>query len=292
MLPKLENYIYTHARPLDFTLFKYFNGDASKQAVLDILWRYQNEDGGFGHALEPDNWNPHSTPMATWKATQYLRQLDVYDSTDPHIAKMVEYLLKTRNNEGFWPFTVAQNNDYPCAVWWQHKGQEQAYAGYNPTASLLGYLQRLGVADLSDDIDRALAYLVDQATADMHEVVCWLDLYSDLSLLGNRDLTAAKVTLDGFLKTLISADNSDWQNYTLRPSTLFNHGRFRDFSAPFQTHIQSERQYLKDTQLKNGAWPLAWQWHTDYSEFEVAKVWWQAIIGIKYGRFIKCVESE
>lgn len=30
----------------------------SQGAVIDILMQYQNEDGGFGHALEADSWNP------------------------------------------------------------------------------------------------------------------------------------------------------------------------------------------------------------------------------------------
>jgi len=38
--------------------------DGSRENVLQMLEVYQNEDGGFGHGLEPDNWKPNSTPIA------------------------------------------------------------------------------------------------------------------------------------------------------------------------------------------------------------------------------------
>ncbi len=62
MLEKARGFIYKNARPLDVARWNYLfeNGDSTE--VMKYLLSYQNEDGGFGHALEPDCWNEKSTP--------------------------------------------------------------------------------------------------------------------------------------------------------------------------------------------------------------------------------------
>lgn len=59
---KTRMFVYRNSRPLDIARWQYHFEDGSKEAVLTALAPYQNEDGGFGHALEPDSWNPNSTP--------------------------------------------------------------------------------------------------------------------------------------------------------------------------------------------------------------------------------------
>jgi hypothetical protein len=58
-------FLRRNARPLDFARFQYHFENGSQEAVLTALAAYQNPDGGFGHALEPDAWNPNSSPMQT-----------------------------------------------------------------------------------------------------------------------------------------------------------------------------------------------------------------------------------
>ncbi len=47
---------------LDYTMWRYLFEDGSGDAFLLVLCSYQNEDGGFGHNLECNNWNPRSSP--------------------------------------------------------------------------------------------------------------------------------------------------------------------------------------------------------------------------------------
>ena len=47
-------WIYRNARPIDLARWKYHFENGSKANVLQSLSAYQNEDGGFGHALEAD----------------------------------------------------------------------------------------------------------------------------------------------------------------------------------------------------------------------------------------------
>ena len=44
--------------------------------VINILKTYQNTDGGFANALEPDCWNINSTPLQTWAATRIIKEIN------------------------------------------------------------------------------------------------------------------------------------------------------------------------------------------------------------------------
>lgn len=51
---KARKFIYKNARPLDLARWQYHFENGSREAVLQALQVYQNEDGGYGHGLEPD----------------------------------------------------------------------------------------------------------------------------------------------------------------------------------------------------------------------------------------------
>ena len=60
-----KNFVIKNARPLELSLYKYFFENEDKSNALTELRNFQNDDGGFGHGLEADNWNPNSNPIAT-----------------------------------------------------------------------------------------------------------------------------------------------------------------------------------------------------------------------------------
>jgi hypothetical protein len=62
-LQKAIDFIWENARLLERAVFEYrfYNGSAAR--VIDIIRTYQNADGGFGHALEPDVRAPDSHPL-------------------------------------------------------------------------------------------------------------------------------------------------------------------------------------------------------------------------------------
>lgn len=74
---RLRRWLQCNARPLEWALYlqKFENG--SVEAVLDALAAYQNPDGGFGYALEPDDWNQNSTLNATVYAMQLMMGIGV-----------------------------------------------------------------------------------------------------------------------------------------------------------------------------------------------------------------------
>ena len=73
---EIRTWFHRNARPLEMALWNYFHEDGTREAVAEELAFYQNEDGGFGNAVEPDGWNPESSPYATMTAAITLRKIE------------------------------------------------------------------------------------------------------------------------------------------------------------------------------------------------------------------------
>ena len=72
-------FLAAHARILDRRRFaRLFEGGAATP-VRDAVAAYRNDDGGFGHALEPDGRTPGSQPAAVRMALLTLHEADAWD---------------------------------------------------------------------------------------------------------------------------------------------------------------------------------------------------------------------
>ena len=63
VITKGVSFVWRNARFLERAIFEYSFYDASPTHILEILRAYQNEDGGFGHALELDLRASDSHPL-------------------------------------------------------------------------------------------------------------------------------------------------------------------------------------------------------------------------------------
>ena len=69
---RAREFLLEHARPLERALFLRDFEDGSAHDVLDALSAFRNQDGGFGHGLEPDLALPASSVLATSHALHIL----------------------------------------------------------------------------------------------------------------------------------------------------------------------------------------------------------------------------
>ena len=76
---KAKEFIYRNARPVEFALWRFYMENGSLENVLTCLSYFQNEDGGFGHAIEPDSFNPFSAPIETCTAIKTLWDIGLRD---------------------------------------------------------------------------------------------------------------------------------------------------------------------------------------------------------------------
>jgi hypothetical protein len=138
-----DRFLMSEARLLERRLFAtVFLGQSGGQ-VIDALRGYQNDDGGFGHGLEPDKRCPASLPIDVETAFQAMAVAGAADEV--MITQACDFLAATATRAdagGAVPPAFDVIEQFPRAAHWS----EWTYApALNPTAGLAGLLYQLGV---------------------------------------------------------------------------------------------------------------------------------------------------
>ncbi|AZP20809.1 hypothetical protein EJC51_34925 [Streptomyces aquilus] len=110
---RAEHFVWLTARVLEQRLFAhhFLNGDADP--VETALDAYRNEDGGYGHALEPDLRGPVSQPLHTGHA---LRVLDAIGRCGGRrVEHVCRYLTSVSTADGALPAILPGQRGYPTA---------------------------------------------------------------------------------------------------------------------------------------------------------------------------------
>jgi hypothetical protein len=129
-------------RVLDERRFELFFGDGPAAPVRDAVAAYRNEDGGFGHALEPDCRCPASQPATTETALRLLDEAGVWDERLVHDA--CAWLERNEAAGGGATMVEATAEGWPKAPWWQP--EEGRPASLIQTGLIAGTLYARGVA--------------------------------------------------------------------------------------------------------------------------------------------------
>ncbi|MGC9378947.1 hypothetical protein [Streptomyces sp. MH13] len=112
-LARAERFVWLTARVLEQRLFAYHFRGGDAAAVETALDAYRNEDGGYGHALEPDLRGPVSQPLHTAHA---LRVLDAVGSCGgQRVERMCRYLTSVSTADGALPAIHPSQRGYPAA---------------------------------------------------------------------------------------------------------------------------------------------------------------------------------
>lgn len=279
---KAEQFIKTNARPLEKALYDYYFGNGTRQQAVYRIMNFQNDDCGFCDAIEPDNWNPNSNPIATNDAVMTLFRIGALDEKSRLTERIAHYLS---SHDSFdeekkrWLFAIDSNKDFPHAVWWEKKGD--GIRGFNPSVSLAAFMccfseEKQFYVQICLD---AFNEIAEQNEMIADDLKCYLLAYElmerhNISLIGSN--FNAKALLCEKLEQVICSDTSKYASeYVPRPSDFFC-GIFGQFiTDKIRELIKAEREILGSLQQEDGGFDISWQWHTDYEEFAQAREWWR-----------------
>ena len=293
-----KKFILKNSRPLDMARWNYLFEDGSKEDVISVLKTYQNDDGGFANALEPDCWNINSTPLQTWVATQIIKEINLDDKNHPIIKGILDYLSSKDEFDGHrWHGlnTVVTNDNYPHAPWWSYKQKQELT--YNPTASLIGFILKYAEKDTA--IYRSACELSEEAydyfkknfpLESMHESACFVELYNymkECSIFNLLDMEEFKKLLQKQIKQVITYDTKIWStDYICKPS-LFINSKSSDFYLENKEICDFEYEFILKTQNEDGSWGVTWDWNDYPEQWAISKNWWQSDIIIKNIKYIR-----
>lgn len=297
---QIDTWMARNARPLEWALWKLHFHQGSRVDVFTTLGAYRNEDGGFGHALEPDNWNPQSTSYVTLYAMNLLRGIGAEDASHPLLAGALRFFEYTEHRSDFgWHFNVRSNNDAAHAPWWGCADGPSAVESLGLTAEIAGFTLLYAAKD-SALYDMALSYaeLVIQAFltpgkyGDMG-VGGGVALLQDIEAAGLGDrfnAPALRVRFRELVNQTIVRDPEKWQYYGVRPSNYIA-GPDSPWLAGNEDIVRAELDYLVDTRPEGGVWGVPWSWFENSEryarEWAISENWWRAIKGIEKIYFLQ-----
>jgi hypothetical protein len=179
ILDRAADFIWRSARLLDRQRFAHLFLGGSAEPVVAALWAYQNADGGFGNALEPDKRSPDGQPVDVEVALRVLDELDdeaiwLRAPWAPVVERVIGFLGGITTTEGGIPWVLPTVRAYPHAPWWDTA--DNPPASVNPTAAIVGLFLKHGMR--SPWVERATAYcwqaIAEGATVEVHELAAIL----------------------------------------------------------------------------------------------------------------------
>lgn len=283
-----KKFILENARPVDLAVYQYFFENGSRQKVVEELAKYQNEDGGFGHGLEADYWNPNSSPIATNDAIITLYRIAALEPESDIVKGIVRYLASHDSfdeDKKRWLFAIDSNKDYPHAIWWE-KNEDGGINGFNPTMSLAAFMVCFGEQNaLYEELIReGVAYLKEDNEMSGDALKCYLlayELLKNHKVFNIVNLLELKELLCKKIEEVICKDIEKYGfEYVTAPSDFFPRV-YLDFITPeIRKLIDIEKGILGKIQKEDGGFDITWQWYTPYAEFAQARNYWRPRITI------------
>jgi hypothetical protein len=292
---RAKTFLMTQARKLELSLFEFhFNGGKdSRAAVIEVLRGYQNPDGGFGRALEPDVRMQDSSVVATKFALQVLVDVQASDQ-EKLVQDGVAYLVHHYNQEKqVWPLVTGKVMDAPHAPWWDIEGLETEFGSFraNPKAGILRCLldcRELVPQGFLDDVLLSLMAHLETLPTEME----FFDAISFLQLLQSNRLgdehrgrLLSKLRMTG--RKIVNRNPGEWREFAVKPLWLAPSP-----SAPLaeilKDDVQRNLDFEIDNQDKDGSWPPSWSWGTSCPEsWKKAEKEWKGILTLAMLRSLR-----
>ncbi len=249
------DFMAARARVLDRRVFQRLFQGGSAGPVRDAVAAYRNDDGGFGHALEPDCRTAASQPAAVEMA---LRIMDVAGAWDERLVRdACDWLVTVAPAEGGATFVLPTVSQAPHAPWW-------VPAEGNPvsliqTGEIAGTLYARGfahpwLAPATEVMWRAIDVLTEPNGYEMFGVLAFLQHVPDRAraeaalhrvgpLILDRDLVALDPEAAGEVHTPL--------DFAPLPDSLAR--RLFD-----DTTIGAHLDHLAAAQRDDGGWMFNW----------------------------------
>lgn len=244
-----RQFLSGEGRDIDQARFAYHFGAGSREELAQVLTRYQNPDGGFGHGLEVDISAPDSNPFATEIALGMCLAAGV-PADYPIVGGAVAWLEETQDEDGCWCFAPGVYQQC-LAPWYQH----WTWPTLNPSCPLAGLLRSYGLG--STRLHQRVAALFDRLAGpndllgDEYYAVRPYAFY----FLPESDLPQRELYLGGVVWWLIrqqaegkQVDAAHFFEYVQAPGTYV--GRVLPRAL-----VDAQLQALATEQADDGGWP-------------------------------------
>lgn len=280
-LNRARAFLWANARLLERRRYTYLFEGGSRDATLAALLAYQNEDSGFGNALEPDKRTTSSQPIDQEFA---LRVLDEVGFESALVAALCSFLVTITTAEGGVPFVLPTVKDAPRAPWWDTE-EVSPPGALNPTASIAGLLHKH--RHFHPWLGRATQFCWERLEAegehDVHTLLCVV-LFLEHVPERERAARAFERLQEQIVKA--TALEPGAKGYVHPPYAFAPTSHSLAFRLYDEALMDAHLAALADKQQIDGGWPIAWPAMSPGCELEYRG--WMTLAALKtlraYGR--------
>ncbi|MFF7971283.1 hypothetical protein [Streptomyces sp. NPDC007905] len=293
---RAEQFVWLTARVLEQRLFAHHFLNGAADPVETALDAYRNEDGGYGHALEPDLRGPVSQPLHTARA---LRVLDAVGRCGgQRVERVCRYLTSVSTADGALPAIHPSQRGYPVAPF--VPVVEDPPSDLLATGPVVGLLHRNEVWHAwlfraTDFCWQAVESLERSHPYEVEAAVAFLDSAPD------RPRAEAAADRLGRLvreQRLVALDPGRLDDYPVAPGYAPGEHHFpHDFAQSPQSlarawftdeEMARSLDFLAAEQQQDGGWPIRWRQWAPVPALEARPmVTIEALCTLRaYGRFV------
>ncbi len=264
-----RTFMYENGRLLEQRVYASLFESGGTAGVLSALAAYQNDDGGFGHGLEPDKRAPASQPLDVEIAFE--RLVMVGARAEHLVTPACDWLATVTAPSGAVPILLPSVAGYPRA---HHFEAAEYPPGLNPTAAIAAHAHALAVTH--PWVEQATEYCFAELEAgrvprEAHELLGLSKLVETAPDRERATLAAERIASALPTARFVKLD-PDADTYGVTPLEFaptpesVTRAWFDD--ALLQAHVDQ----LEQAQQSDGGWPISWQPPSAASRFE-----WRAI---------------
>ena len=247
-LQAARQFIESGARVLERRQLAVLLDNGPVEPVLTALAAYQNRDGGFGHALEPDVRCPDSQPAAALAALDVLT--DINATRASMVTEIADWIATIAHPDGGIPTVLPSADGHPHAPWMTP----------SPEAGFLTYALAAGLWQLGAQhswLDTATTWCWNQIEA-IDKPVGYTVKFALQFLDEVPDPARAAVAIE-LLRPAIRADGTvpvegGIENEHIKPLDLSPRPNAPSRALLDDSTITAELQRLEHEQLDDGGW--------------------------------------
>lgn len=268
ILEKGANFIWENARLLERAVFDYHFRGSSPTRILEIIRAYQNDDGGFGHALEPDLRAPDSHPLFAEFALRTLYECNLHD---PELAyRVCDFFAQHADLKQGIPTIFPSSRLYPRAGHWDNPITQ--LPSLDRMTGLVGLVNWQGVRHpwLQEAVEVCLEHITKTRYDDAHTILNAFCLIESLSQDKAIEQLFTKLS-DELIKANFFCLEAPVTTYGLTPLAFAPSPASYCRSIFSDTLIEAHLNDMESQQEADGGWPIQWQ-----PPGEVARGEWRA----------------
>ena len=265
-LDKAADFIWSNARLVERRLFANRFAGGTAEAVVTALRAYQNEDGGFGQALEADLRGPDSQPIHVDMAFRIMHECGA--QAPEVVTRACSYLQSVASAAGGVPAIFPSVEGYPRAEhWeWEHWPAESV----NPTAMIVGLLRAMRCGHAWLDVAEPFCWeRLDGVTLDSGPALAAVYTFLNHAPDRRRAVTLAEKLAEQIPEAaFFTLQPVATDSYALTPLDLAPTPDAMARSLFADELIDAHLDVLESQQLADGGWTLTWDPPTDAAAVE------------------------